>query len=53
MAIKIAIGGEFFDSLRESDCYYVDKTEIVYDIVDSYNNVSLFTRPRSQVRICV
>ena len=46
MAIKFAVGGEFFDTLRASDSYYVDKTELVYDLVTANNTVSLFTRPR-------
>ncbi len=47
MAIRIGIGGEFFDRLRESHCYYVDKTELLYELVNEENNaVTLFTRPR-------
>ncbi len=29
-----------------SECYYVDKTLIVKDIIDDHNKVTLFTRPR-------
>lgn len=47
MSISIAVGGEFFDRLREDNCYYVDKTELIYDLVRGTNNsVTLFTRPR-------
>lgn len=47
MPISIAVGGEFFDRLREDGCYYVDKTGLLYDIVHEANNaVTLFTRPR-------
>ena len=47
MSISIAVGGEFFDRLREEHCYYVDKTELIYDLVHGTNNsVTLFTRPR-------
>ena len=46
MAIRIGVGGEFFDRLREEKCYYVDKTELIYELVNSGNTVSLFTRPR-------
>ena len=47
MAIRIGIGGEFFDRLRESHCYYVDKTELLYELVNEEDNaVTLFTRPR-------
>ena len=47
MSIPIAVGGEYFDRLREDNCYYVDKTELIYDLVHGANNsVTLFTRPR-------
>ena len=44
MAMRIGVGGEFFDRLREDDCYYVDKTELIYELVNSGNAVTLFTR---------
>ena len=46
MEVKFKVGGEFFDSLRKSQCYYVDKTKLIYDLVTSENAVTLFTRPR-------
>ena len=47
MAIRIGVGGEFFDRLREDNCYYVDKTELLYELVHNTDNaVTLFTRPR-------
>ena len=46
MAFKVKVGGESFDVLRKAGCYYVDKTELIYDLVNSENTVSLFTRPR-------
>ena len=46
MAMRIGVGGEFFDRLREDNCYYVDKTELIYELVNSGNAVTLFTRPR-------
>lgn len=33
MAINIAVGDESFDEIRKSGLYYVDKTELVYDLV--------------------
>ena len=45
--MKIAVGGEFFDRLRENGSYYVDKTELLYELVhETDNTVTLFTRPR-------
>ena len=46
MSIKFKVGGEFFEPLRNAQCYYVDKTELIYDLVSSENAVTLFTRPR-------
>ena len=47
MGIRIAVGYESFDSIRQNDCYYVDKTELIYELVhETYNAVTMFTRPR-------
>ncbi len=43
----ISVGGEFFDEIRQDGSYYVDKTEILYELVKkTKNKVTLFTRPR-------
>ena len=47
MAFKICVGEADFAALRNENAYYVDKTEILYELVhDTNNKVSLFTRPR-------
>ena len=47
MCKRFNIGGEFFDKIRENGSYYVDKTEILYDLLsDNTIEVALFTRPR-------
>ena len=47
MCKEFNIGGEFFDKLRKNGSYYVDKTEILYDLLsDASIEVALFTRPR-------
>lgn len=47
MAFKVGVGKSDFASLREAGNYYVDKTELIYELVnDSDNEVTLFTRPR-------
>ena len=47
MAISIAVGDESFEEIRKSGLYYVDKTELIYDLVhNAKNKVTLFTRPR-------
>lgn len=47
MNVRIAVGGEFFNEIREDGGYYVDKTELIYELLkDTKNKVTLFTRPR-------
>lgn len=47
IAMRISVGGELFDEIRKSGCYYVDKTELLYELVGKTSNkVTLFTRPR-------
>lgn len=44
---SIAVGAENFVELRQTNSYYVDKTELLYDLFHNTNNkVTLFTRPR-------
>ncbi|MBQ9437433.1 MAG: AAA family ATPase [Lachnospiraceae bacterium] len=45
--VRIPVGKEFFDAIRREQDYYVDKTEILYQLVEeARNEVTLFTRPR-------
>ncbi|MBQ7565118.1 MAG: AAA family ATPase [Lachnospiraceae bacterium] len=47
MAFKVGVGKSDFAALRKSGNYYVDKTELIYELVnDTDNEVTLFTRPR-------
>lgn len=47
MTFKVGVGRSDFEALRESGNYYVDKTDIIYDLVEETDNqVTLFTRPR-------
>ena len=47
MDFKVGVGKSDFAELRESNNYYVDKTELIYELVhDTDNKVTLFTRPR-------
>ena len=46
-AFRIPVGGEDFDVIRQKGSYYVDKTGLIYDLVQGTENVvTLFTRPR-------
>ena len=47
MAFRVGVGKSDFADLRKSDNYYVDKTGIMYELVEEKDNkVTLFTRPR-------
>ena len=47
MDFRVGVGKSDFAALRESGNYYVDKTELIYELInDTDNEVSLFTRPR-------
>ena len=43
---KLPIGVEFFTRIIEDDYYYVDKTGLIRDLLNSGTTVTLFTRPR-------
>lgn len=43
---KLAIGVQDFRFLRERDAYYVDKTEMIEEFLESWYQVTLVTRPR-------
>ena len=42
----IPIGIEDFKKIRETDCYYIDKTRFIEDILIDRTEVKLFCRPR-------
>lgn len=47
MDFKVGVGKSDFEELREAGNYYVDKTELIYELMnDTDNKVTLFTRPR-------
>ena len=47
MAFRVGVGKSDFEDLRKSDNYYVDKTDIMYELLEGKDNaVTLFTRPR-------
>lgn len=43
---KLPIGMEFFADVRTRDYYYVDKTGLIKELLNSCGSVNLFTRPR-------
>ena len=47
MDFKVGVGKSNFAALRKAGNYYIDKTELIYELVeDTDNEVTLFTRPR-------
>ena len=47
MAVKVPVGHEFFDEIIQNGAYYVDKTELLYDMLNqTEDKVALITRPR-------
>ena len=46
MRKKLPIGLDGFEKLRTNDFYYVDKTLFIKELLQSWGEVNLFTRPR-------
>ena len=44
--VNLPLGIEFFDMLRENDCYYIDKTGFIRELLSEHFTVNLITRPR-------
>lgn len=43
---KLPVGFESFQEIRKLDCYYVDKTKLIEQLLENWSKVNLFTRPR-------
>ena len=43
--LPVAVGSTSYIEIS-SECYYVDKTLLIRDLIDDHNTVTLFTRPR-------
>lgn len=44
--LKLPIGIESFTEIRRNDYYYIDKTNMISDLLNNLGKVNLFTRPR-------
>lgn len=44
--LKLPIGISNFKEIRNENFYYVDKTSLIEDLLNSHCKVTLFTRPR-------
>ncbi|MCD8108780.1 MAG: ATP-binding protein [Clostridiales bacterium] len=43
---KLPVGVDNFEKLRTEDFYYIDKTAMIRDLLQTWGEVNLFTRPR-------
>lgn len=46
MKIQLPLGIDNFEKLRTSGCYYIDKTELIQELLEETFEVNLITRPR-------
>ncbi len=44
--LKLPVGIDDFEKLRKSHFYYVDKTQLIEQLLQNWSEVTLFTRPR-------
>ena len=45
MGVKVAIGLQSFEKIRENNIFYVDKTDFIKDWWEKEDSVTLITRP--------
>ena len=51
IAIRIAVGKENFEEIRKAGACYVDKTDLLVDLVGGTDNqVTVFTRPAGSAK---
>lgn len=44
--LKLPVGIEDFQEIRQADFYYVDKTKLIEQLLEQWGKANLFTRPR-------
>ena len=44
--LKLPVGIESFEKIRRNNFYYIDKTKLIEQLVETGGEVTLFTRPR-------
>ena len=45
-ALKLPVGIEDFREIRQQGFYYIDKTQLIEQLLDNWGKMNLFTRPR-------
>ena len=43
---RLPVGIENFEKIRRDGFYYVDKTDLIKELLENWGEVNLFTRPR-------
>ncbi len=46
MARAVAVGAQYFDEIRDENCFYIDKTNFIKEWWENKAKVTLITRPR-------
>ena len=44
--LKLPVGIDSFEKIRRNNFYYIDKTKLIDQLVETGGEVTLFTRPR-------
>ena len=44
--LKLPVGIDSFEKIRRNNFYYIDKTKLIEQLVETGVEVTLFTRPR-------
>ena len=44
--LKLPVGIDSFEKIRRNNFYYIDKTKLIEQLVETGGEVTLFTRPR-------
>ena len=44
--LKLPVGIDSFEKIRKNEFYYIDKTKLIEQLVETGGEVTLFTRPR-------
>ena len=44
--LKLPVGIDSFEKIRRNKFYYIDKTKLIEQLVETGGEVTLFTRPR-------
>ena len=45
-SLKLQVGIESFQEIRQEGFYYIDKTGLIEQLLENWGKVNLFTRPR-------